>query len=50
MDEYFDAVTKAGKELKHLISEAHIRIGMMETYFALIQKELNKVEVIKNGN
>lgn len=50
MDDYFEGLTKAGKELKQLISEAQIRIGMMESYFSLIQKELNKVEVIKNGN
>ncbi len=49
-NEYFEGLTKAGKELKTLISEAQLRIGMMEAYFALLQKELKKEEVNLNGS
>lgn len=40
IDTYFQGLTRAAVELKRLLSESQIRIGVMEAYFQLIQKNL----------
>lgn len=42
MDEIFKDLEVSGKKMKTLLSEAQITLGMMETYFMLIQREILK--------
>lgn len=47
LETYCKDLAESGKKLKHLLSEAQITLGMIESYFNLIQKEISKKEEIK---